>query len=88
MTAEISKLQRIASVLEFSGIEHTFVSGFTKKSATELEHERQLRKAYLRTPQGQAALRRARAYQKRRTSLHQRPDPERSKIAKLVQKAY
>jgi len=84
----LNRTTAIAEMLLLDGIECEVVGAFRKKSSAELLNDRKERLAYLRTPAGQAVLRKARLFAKIRRRLHKRPDAERSRMMKQVHRAY
>ncbi|MEN9354804.1 MAG: hypothetical protein RL318_2129 [Fibrobacterota bacterium] len=77
-------------VLRFAehGVACELVTGFTRKTGAELLHERHARQAYLRTPAGQAALKKSRMHEKQAKHSGHKPDAERSRLMKKVHDAY
>ena len=77
-------LAAVAAHLEATGAEASVVIGFKKKTFSELVRERKLRKRWLKTPAGKAALRRAKIRAKRPHTI----DKSRSKAARMAHRVY
>lgn len=77
-------LAAVAAHLEATGAEASVVIGFKKKTFSELVRERKLRKRWLKTPAGKAALRRAKIRAKRPHTI----DRARSKAARMAHRVY
>jgi len=83
-----NRLTRISECLAMSGLTCEMVTAFDRKSSSQLLRDRKERLAYLRTPKGKTALRRARHMEKKRRASHKKPDSKRSRLMKLVRRAY
>ena len=83
-----NRLTRISECLAMSGLACEMVTAFDRKSSSQLLRDRKDRLAYLRTPRGKLALRRARQMEKKRRALHKKPDPKRSRLMMLAHRAY